>query len=146
MTFAGTPFQARNNLEVAQYIQDHWTPTEGVTLEGGLRTEWNEVSRDLEVAPRAAVAWAPRALRDTKLSAGWGIYYDAIGLSTITRQQDQSSFSTFFLPGGAVHGPVVTSFQVNDRLLRTLEDGFGLSGYAGYANDVTAISTIWHRP
>src|SRR5438128_3700511 len=31
-------------------------------------------------------------------------------------------------------------------LLRTLEDGFGLSGYAGYANDVTAISTIWHRP
>jgi hypothetical protein len=29
-------------------------------------------------------------------------------------------------------------------LLRTLEDGFGLSGYVGYANDVTPINTIWY--
>lgn len=28
-------------------------------------------------------------------------------------------------------------------LLRTLEDGFGLSSYVGYANDVTPINTIW---
>ncbi len=28
-------------------------------------------------------------------------------------------------------------------LLRTLEDGFGLSGYVGYANNVTPIDTIW---
>ena len=29
-------------------------------------------------------------------------------------------------------------------LLRTLEDGFGLRDYVGYANDVTAISGIWY--
>ena len=29
-------------------------------------------------------------------------------------------------------------------LLRTLEDGFGLSGYVGNANDVTPINTIWY--
>jgi len=45
-------------------------------------------------------------LRDTKFSAGWGVYYDAISLGTITRQQDQVSLSTFFLPGGIVNGPV----------------------------------------
>jgi Phosphoesterase family len=28
-------------------------------------------------------------------------------------------------------------------LLRTLEDGFGLSGYLGNANDVTPINTVW---
>jgi phosphoesterase family protein len=28
-------------------------------------------------------------------------------------------------------------------LLRTLEDGFGVSGYVGHANDVTAINKIW---
>jgi hypothetical protein len=28
-------------------------------------------------------------------------------------------------------------------LLRTLEDGFALDGYAGYANDVTPIDSIW---
>jgi len=31
-------------------------------------------------------------------------------------------------------------------LLRTLEDGFQVSGYAGYANDVTPINTIWRTP
>jgi hypothetical protein len=29
-------------------------------------------------------------------------------------------------------------------LLRTLEDGFGVSGYAGNANDVTPINAIWY--
>ena len=119
VTFAGVPFQQRKNLEAAQYVQDHWTPLEGLTLEGGVRTEWNEVVRDLEVAPRVAVAWAPGRLRGTKISAGWGVYYDAISLETLAREQGQMSFSTFFLPGGVVHGPVPTSFEVNDRALST---------------------------
>jgi len=96
----GSPFQKRKNLEAAQYIQDHWTPRDGLTFEAGIRTEWNEVVRDLEIAPRFAVAWAPKQLKDTKFSAGWGIYYDAISLATITRQQDQESFSTFYLADG----------------------------------------------
>ena len=119
VTFAGNPFQQRKNLEAAQYLQDHWSPREGITLEAGIRTEWNEVVRDLEVAPRVSVAWAPHRLADTKLSAGWGIYHDSISLATITRQQDQDSFSTFYLPDGTVHGPVETSFRVNDHALRT---------------------------
>src|SRR5450756_358869 len=119
VTFAGNPFQQRKNLEAAAYLQDHWVPLEGLTLEGGVRTEWNEVVRDLEVAPRASVAWAPKRLRGAKISAGWGVYYDAIGLETLARDQGQTSFSTFFLPDGTVHGPVPTSFVVNDRALLT---------------------------
>jgi hypothetical protein len=119
VTFAGVPFQARKNLEAAQYIQDHWTPFEGLALEAGLRAEWNEVTRDLEVAPRAALALAPHKLRDTKFSAGWGVYYDSISLGLMARQQDQVSLSTFYLPDGTVRGPVPTSFQVNDRTLST---------------------------
>jgi hypothetical protein len=119
VTFAGVPFQQRKNLEAALYMQDHWTPREGLTIEGGVRTEWNEVVRDLEVAPRVAVAWAPRSLRNTKISAGWGVYYDSISLGTLAGEQGQMSFSTFFLPDGVVRGPVPTSFEVNDRALST---------------------------
>ena len=119
VTFAGNPFQQRQNLEVALYAQDHWTPLEGLTLEGGVRTEWNEVVRDLEAVARASVAWAPKSLHGAKISAGWGIYYDAISLGTLAREQGQVSFSTFFLPDGVVHGPVPTSFEVNDRALST---------------------------
>ena len=87
VSFEGDPFQHRKNLEAAQYVQDHWMPLEGLTLEGGVRTEWNEVVRDLEVAPRVAVAWAPKALHGTKISAGWGVFYDSISLGTLARDQ-----------------------------------------------------------
>jgi hypothetical protein len=113
--FAGSPFQARKNFEAAEYIQDHWTPREGLVLEAGLRLEWNEIVRDLEAAPRFSIAWAPGFLRNTKVSAGWGVYYDAISLALFTRQQDQVSLSTFFLPGGAPAGQVQTSFLINER-------------------------------
>ena len=119
VTFAGDPFQQRKNLEAALYVQDHWVPREGLTLEAGVRTEWNEVVRDLEVAPRVAVAWVPRKLRGAKISAGWGVYYDAIGLGTLTRDEGLTSFSTFFPTDGTVHGPVATSFVVDNRTLLT---------------------------
>jgi len=117
VTFAGSPFLARKNFEGAQYIQDAWTPREGVVIEAGLRAEWNEIVRDLELAPRLAIAWAPKKLRDTKFSAGWGVYYDAISLGAISYRADQVSISTFYLPSGTVDGPVTTAFEVNDRTL-----------------------------
>jgi len=115
--FVGSPFQARKNFEAAQYIEDRWTPREGLLLEAGVRAEWNEIVRDLELAPRFSVAWAPGFLRNTKFSAGWGVYYDAISLGLVTRQQDQASFSTFFPPGGGTRGPVETSFLLNEHAL-----------------------------
>ena len=119
VTFAGNPFQARRNLEAAEYIQDAWTPREGLRLEGGLRAEWNEIVRDFEVAPRFSVAWAPNRLRDTKFSAGWGVYYDAISLETVSRNQDQVSLSTFFPPGAPAGPPVETVFTTNEPALKT---------------------------
>ncbi len=87
-------------------------------LEAGVRTEWNEIVRRMETAPRVAAAWAPKALHGTKFSAGWGIYYDAISLDVISQSQDQVSLSTFYLPGGGVQGPVTTSFAANQSALR----------------------------
>jgi len=118
VSFAGNPFQSRKNFEGAQYVEDHWNPREGLSVEAGLRAEWNEIVRALEVAPRLAATWAPRSLTDTKFSAGWGVYCDAINLGLVSQQQDQVSLSTFYLPGGIVQGPVQTSFQVVDQSLK----------------------------
>jgi hypothetical protein len=118
VTFGGNPFTAHKNFEGAYYVQDHWQVRENLSVEGGVRLEWNEIVRSLEVAPRLSAAWTPKALAGTKLSAGWGIYYDAISLEIVSRQQDQTSFATFYLPNGIVHGPVPTTFQVNENALR----------------------------
>jgi Carboxypeptidase regulatory-like domain/TonB-dependent Receptor Plug Domain len=119
VTFSGSPFEGRKNLEGAQYVQDHWTPRDNLTVEAGLRVEWNEIVRDLELAPRFSVAWSPHALKDTKFSAGAGVYHDAIDLALTARRPDLTSLSTFYLPDGIVQGPSPESFEVNDRSLRT---------------------------
>jgi Carboxypeptidase regulatory-like domain len=118
VSFSGSPFASHKNFEGSQYLQDAWTPREGWTIEAGLRTEWNEVVRALEVAPRLAASWAPGALHGTKFSLGWGIYYDAINLGLITHPPGQVSLSTFFPSDGSPpQGPVTTSFAVNQRAL-----------------------------
>ncbi|HEV3334728.1 MAG TPA: carboxypeptidase regulatory-like domain-containing protein [Bryobacteraceae bacterium] len=116
--FVGSPFQTRKNFEAAEYIQDHWAPREGLAFEAGLRVEWNEIVRQMEAAPRVSAVWAPGFLRNTKFSAGWGIYYDAVNLALFTRQQDQTSLSTFFLPDGTPVGQIQSSFLINEQRLR----------------------------
>ena len=118
VSFAGTPFATGKNFESAQYIQDHWTPREGLAIETGLRTEWNEIVREFEVGPRLAVAWAPARLAGTKLSAGWGVYHDAIPLDTLAEGRGQSSLATFYPVDAAPLGPVQTSFVVDQRALK----------------------------
>lgn len=118
VTFVGSPFVRRKNFEAAQYIQDHWNLSDRLSIEAGLRLEWNEIVRDLEVAPRFSMVWSPQRLGGTKFSAGWGVYHDAIPLELVSMQQDQTSLATYFLPGGGMKGPVPTVFQVDDRTLR----------------------------
>jgi hypothetical protein len=119
VTFSGSPYQRAKNFEGAEYVQDHWDLREGLAAELGLRFEWNEIVRQLEVAPRLGASWAPKAFGGAKLSAGWGIYYDSIRLDIITRSQDQSSLATFFPPAAPPTGPVATVFQVDQQSLRT---------------------------
>jgi hypothetical protein len=119
VTFTGSPYQHAKNFEGAEYVQDHWTLREDLTAEVGLRFEWNEIVRQLEVAPRLAGSWAPKSLGGAKFSAGWGVYYDPIALDIITRSQDQSSLATFFPTAGPPTGPVVTVFQVDEHALHT---------------------------
>lgn len=118
VTFTGSPFLGRKNFDGAQYVQDAWSLRDGLLLELGLRAEWNEVVRNLEIAPRMALAWAPKRLADTKFSLGWGVYYDAISLDLISRYEDQTSLSTFYSPSGAVSGPVATAFLPPAQSLR----------------------------
>ena len=118
VTFEGNGLQQRRNFEGAHYLIDRWNPVEGVTVEAGLRMDWDQVVRDALWSPRLAVAWAPRWLPETKIAGGVGIFYDALSLGTLTRHQDQISLSTFFDRSGLPRrGPVETAFLVNESEL-----------------------------
>lgn len=119
VSFAGDGSLGKSNFEVAQYVQDRWSPRDDLLVEMGLRADWDQLVRDLLFSPRIAAAWAPRALADTKFSAGFGIFYDALTFGTITQHQDQVSLSTFYYPSGLVRrGPVETAFLVDESAIR----------------------------
>ena len=119
VTFTGNTFQGRKNLMISEYVQDRWTPREGILVEAGLRGDWDQLLRQPLWSPRISVAWAPSWLRETKFAAGVGIFHDAVPLSILTQHQDQVSLSTFYGLDGAVRfGPVATQFLTDEHALR----------------------------
>ncbi|MDQ6664384.1 MAG: carboxypeptidase-like regulatory domain-containing protein [Acidobacteriota bacterium] len=119
VTFAGNRRQARTNFEASQYALDRWSPVDGLLIEAGFRSDWNEIVRDVLFSPRASAAYAPKWLGETKLSVGYGVFYDTLTLDMLTQQQEQVSYSNFFAPSGLlVRGPVETAFLLNERQLQ----------------------------
>jgi hypothetical protein len=117
--FEGNHRQLKNNFETAIFAEDRWAAADGVMVEFGLRAEWDQVVRDVLVSPRLAAAFAPKRLPDTKFAIGYGAFYDALSLGTLTRSQDQVSLSTFYHPDGSLRrGPVETAFLVDESTLR----------------------------
>jgi hypothetical protein len=119
VTFSGANNFGRKNFETALYVQDNWAPLAGIVIEGGIRADWDQLVRDPLVSPRLAMAYAPKWSSGTKFSAGAGIFHDALNLSMLSRQLDQTSTSYFFNRNGQItSGPVETFFLVNERRLR----------------------------
>lgn len=119
VSFTGDGLLSKKNFESTLYIQDRWTPREGLLVEAGLRTDWDQIVRDMLFSPRLAVAWSPGWLRETKLAAGFGVFSDSLSLATLTRHQDQTSVARFFSRSGELmRGPIETSFLVDEQSLK----------------------------
>ena len=119
VTLTGPGRLDRKNFEAALYLQDSWTPRAGLLVEAGLRADWDQLVRDPLVSPRVAVAWAPAWAGGTKLSAGFGLFHDALTLRTLSQHLDQRSVSLFYNRDGRLAaGPLETFFVVDESRLR----------------------------
>jgi hypothetical protein len=117
--FLGSPQQFRTNVEAYSYAVDRWSPWPTLTLEGGFRTQWDEYTGGAAPAPRLAASWAPKQLGGMKLSAGWGIFYNAVTLGMLALNQEQTSVSTYYAPDGTQIGvPLQSMFLLQPHDLR----------------------------
>jgi hypothetical protein len=138
VSFTGTSSVRMRDFESAFYLQDSWTPREGLLVNLGMRGFWNQVVRSTLASPRLSAAWSPWRANHLKIAAGFGIFDDALNLQMLSMNQDQSSVSTFYSRDGTQSGPPVTAGFLVDRqslrmprarlyslsLERTLPQGF----------------------
>jgi hypothetical protein len=80
------------------FAQDHWTSSEHLTLDCGLRYEYNRLPSGLpqdlvNFSPRFGVAWTP--WKSLVVRSGFGVFYDRFQLSTITRLLEDDGIHGF---------------------------------------------------
>ena len=131
VSFSGDPHLGQDDAEFSAYIQDRWSPQERLLVEAGLRLDWDQVLGDTLVSPRFAVTYTPSRIRDSKFSAGVGVFYDATNLGLLARGLDQVRTDTFYSQDGSeiIDGPIVSRYVV-DRA--SLQAPFSLNWSLGW--------------
>jgi len=114
-----SPFE-RHNVEAGAYVQDRWAPRTGALIEPGLRFDWDEIIRRPLFSPRIAAVLTPSRHKDTKLSAGIGVYYEHTQLEYLERALAGVRNDTYYLPDGVTPaGPMQqTTFTDESSQLR----------------------------
>jgi hypothetical protein len=117
--FPGAPALTQHNTELSGYVQDRWLLTGRVVVEAGIRHDWDQIVRRSLFSPRLAAAWVLDNSGNTKLSAGFGVYYDATAIFLIARPRAGTRVDYFFDPDGFPSGgPISSSFTADLRFLQ----------------------------
>jgi TonB dependent receptor len=112
--FPGAPALTQYNTELSGYAQDRWLLTQRVLLEAGLRLDWDQIERHPRLSPRLAATWVLDNSGNTKLSAGFGVFYDATTIFLIARPRAGTRIDSFFDENGnQIAGPVLSSFTAD---------------------------------
>jgi hypothetical protein len=112
--FPGAPALTQHNTELSGYAQDRWLLTERVFVEAGLRYDWDQLVRRSLFSPRLAATWVLDSSGNTKLSAGFGVFYDATAIFLVARPRAGTRLDQFFDQNGfPIGGPVLSSFTAD---------------------------------
>jgi hypothetical protein len=114
ITFQNGSENHLNTLESSAYLQDRWSPAEGLVIETGARWDHDSFTGRNMFSPRIAGTYMLHASTETKLSAGIGVYYDRTNLSLISLSQQGSLTDVFFAP---VPATISTTFLVDPSRL-----------------------------
>jgi len=110
--FFGNPNLSVSEWQGGMYAQDSWQLGSSFVVQTGGRFDRNDFIGKLLPQPRVVVNWLPRGSA-TKLSAGWGTYYQPVYASLISGTRDQQRLD---LLGADLSTSIVTSFSLASSL------------------------------
>ncbi len=110
----GRPFDL-NDTETYLFGHDHWTPTQRLAFDAGLRFERQSITGVYRFAPRLGLAWAPFTNERTVFRAGYGYFYDRVPLSVYAFNNYPRQVITSYAADGSVIGGPVTLANITDQ-------------------------------
>ncbi len=97
-----------SDFDYAVFGQDHWLLLPQLAFDFGIRTESQQVSRAVRVAPRAGLAWTLIPDGGLTLRAGFGIFYEHVPLNVYCFNRYPDQVVTRYDAGGEViSGPTL---------------------------------------
>ncbi len=131
VTFGGNGEFTKSNLESAAYFQDRWTVRSWLLVEAGIRWDRDRILSDSAVTPRFSFSFLPPRLKNTKLSAGFGLIPSSTNLNLFTRDLDQFSLTELIGADGKtpLGTPTLTQFEILPHQLgipKTKSVSFGI--------------------
>lgn len=69
--------------ELSAYVQDHWSAFDQLTLDWGMRMDYDSLSEAVNFGPRAAFSFSPMAMPKTNFKGGIGLFYDKVYLNAV---------------------------------------------------------------
>lgn len=120
VSFSGPSALRRDNFEAGAYVQDRWRVTKRLTLSPGVRFDWDEIVRSVDVSPRFAASYLLTRGGDTKVVGGVGIYYDSTSIGLLSLPLQGQRLDTFYNAAGTtpLGVPVITEFQYEPGTLK----------------------------
>ncbi len=117
VAFAGSGALARPSLEESLYVLDNWKIRSNLFVQAGVRQDWDELVRDAVLSPRVSFSYAPFPSRNTKISGGYAVTFDATTPRLFSQPSDEYSLTTNYNPDGSIlNGPAATVFTIAPHL------------------------------
>lgn len=111
-TFVGPPNIAVSDSRAGIYGQDGWQVFSKLRVQIGFREDFDRIAQRGLVQPRISANYLPFHSNATKLSVGWGRYFQPLDLTLIGQALDQLQSDSFYDPTGTIvtSGPFVSRF------------------------------------